>query len=166
MALFREIDWLVFFICCLFNLIVMLNLLIAIISDEFEIINSKAVEHSYREKAIQMSIMQDTLFGFKVSKANPTEMLFTAKVITQEEIEDEKTVDQIGDLDKKLETQISAVREEMTQFMEEKLLEFVQNINDKIEGKGKDNKLARTKTIYKTPAELAQIKKQDRQRRR
>ena len=93
MALFREIDWLVFFICCLFNLIVMLNLLIAIISDEFEIINSKAVEHSYREKAIQMSIMQDTLFGFKVSKANPTEMLFTAKVITQEEIEDEKTVD-------------------------------------------------------------------------
>ena len=45
--LYREGDWLVFLICCFFNVIVMLNLLIAIISETFAIINAEQVNNTY-----------------------------------------------------------------------------------------------------------------------
>ena len=54
---FRESDWLVFFFSSLFNLIVLLNLLIAIISDEYAVINENRFEHSYREKCIRMAAL-------------------------------------------------------------------------------------------------------------
>ena len=56
---YREIDWLVFLICCIFNIIVMLNLLIAIISETFERISADQVANGYKEKAKQISMMQD-----------------------------------------------------------------------------------------------------------
>ena len=54
---YREIDWLVFLICCFFNMIVMLNLLIAIISETFANIAAEQVNNTYKEKARQVSII-------------------------------------------------------------------------------------------------------------
>ena len=48
---YRDQDWLVFFVCCFFNMIVMLNLLIAIISDSYGRIAGNQVNHTYQEKA-------------------------------------------------------------------------------------------------------------------
>lgn len=47
---YRESDWLVFFIATIFNIILLLNLLIAIISDTYARVAEKAVANSYIEK--------------------------------------------------------------------------------------------------------------------
>lgn len=54
MEFFDEYDWLIFFLCVIFNIILLLNLLIAIISETFATIAASAVANSYKEKAIQM----------------------------------------------------------------------------------------------------------------
>ena len=40
---YREQDWIVFLLCCIFNIIVLLNLLIAIISETFTKISEQQV---------------------------------------------------------------------------------------------------------------------------
>ena len=47
---YRESDWLVFMLCAIFNIILLLNLLIAIISETFTRISEKRTETSYLEK--------------------------------------------------------------------------------------------------------------------
>ena len=46
--------------------------------------------------------MQDTLFGWFKAPANPNQLLFVAKAISSEEIEDEDVADQIEELSAKL----------------------------------------------------------------
>ena len=60
---YSEADWLVFFLCCIFNIILLLNLLIAIISDTFAVISASAVANSYKETVSEISEMQDSAFG-------------------------------------------------------------------------------------------------------
>jgi hypothetical protein len=43
--------WILFFLCTLFNMIIMLNLLIAIISESFAEVNSVSEQASFREQA-------------------------------------------------------------------------------------------------------------------
>jgi len=43
--------WILFFLCTLFNMIIMLNLLIAIISESFAAVNSVSEQASFREQA-------------------------------------------------------------------------------------------------------------------
>ena len=50
MEFYREGDWFVFFLCCMFNIILLLNLLIAIISETYERISETKVEYGYKEK--------------------------------------------------------------------------------------------------------------------
>lgn len=47
---YDEWDWLVFFICTIFNIVLLLNLLIAIISETFANIKESKDETSYKEK--------------------------------------------------------------------------------------------------------------------
>ena len=83
---YREIDWLVFLICCFFNMIVMLNLLIAIISETFANIAAEQVNNTYKEKARQVSIIQDTLLGLFKKQPNPNELCFIAKTMSSVDI--------------------------------------------------------------------------------
>ena len=57
MGNYSEADWLVFFLCCMFNIILLFNLLIAIISETYAVIAESAVANSYKEKALQMEEM-------------------------------------------------------------------------------------------------------------
>ena len=81
---YREIDWLVFFISVFFNIIMLMNLLIAIISEAYEIISYQRDVTSYKTKVGMMSMMQNTVFGYikeyKNQNPSPIEMVFTAKV--------------------------------------------------------------------------------------
>ena len=47
--------WLLFLLCTLFNMIVMLNLLIAIISESFARVNENAISAGYQEMAAMIS---------------------------------------------------------------------------------------------------------------
>ena len=51
---YRESDWLVFFLACIFNIILLLNLLIAIISETFAAVAGEAIANSYKEKVKQV----------------------------------------------------------------------------------------------------------------
>ena len=51
--------WVIFFVSTLINCVVMLNLLIAIVSETFAAVLNEKIENSYREKA---SIIQDNYF--------------------------------------------------------------------------------------------------------
>ena len=66
LAEYRNADWLVFILCIIFNMIVLLNLLIAIVSQTFADMLEAKVEEEYKEKARQIGLMQDSLFGFLV----------------------------------------------------------------------------------------------------
>ena len=56
-ANYREIDWIIFILCCIFNIIVLLNLLIAIISETYENFSENKDQTGYKEKATQIGFM-------------------------------------------------------------------------------------------------------------
>ena len=60
---YREIDWLVFFLACIFNIIVLLNLLISILSDTFARFSAIKNSTAFKEKVYMMTLMQDSIFG-------------------------------------------------------------------------------------------------------
>ena len=63
---YRDVDWLIFIGCVVFNMVVLLNLLIAIVSQTFADMLEAKVEEEYKEKARQVGLMQDSLFGIFV----------------------------------------------------------------------------------------------------
>ena len=63
LADYRDVDWIIFIICIIFNMIVLLNLLIAIVSQTFADMLEAKVEEEYKEKARQIGQLQDSLFG-------------------------------------------------------------------------------------------------------
>lgn len=110
---YREEDWLVFLLCCLFNIIVLLNLLIAIISETYTRIADLKTQNSYKEKAVQISMMQDMLLGQFKKTEDPNELVFIAKVINSEDIHEDDMTDKIDDL----RTELHEVRDELKYLM-------------------------------------------------
>lgn len=51
---YRSQDWLIFFVCVIFNIVLLLNLLIAIISETYSRISSTSVQTGYKELAYQI----------------------------------------------------------------------------------------------------------------
>ena len=78
---YREVDWFVFFICIFFNIVVLFNLLIAIISETYTRISEEKAAFSYKEKVFMMSLLQDGIFGYMKKPSNPLELIFVAQVI-------------------------------------------------------------------------------------
>ena len=60
-----ENGFFVFFTCCIFNIIVMLNMLISIVNANYEEVSGAKDQILYREKVRLISMMQDTVFGQK-----------------------------------------------------------------------------------------------------
>lgn len=110
---YREEDWLVFLLCCLFNIIVLLNLLIAIISETYTRIADLKTQNSYKEKAVQISMMQDMLLGQFKKTEDPNELVFIAKVINSEDIHEDDMTDKIDDL----RVELHEVRDELKYMM-------------------------------------------------
>ena len=79
---YRESDWLIFFICCIFNIILLLNLLIAIISETFANVAANAVANSYKEKVKQIHEMQLSIFGrfSRLDDIDSNSLMFLANV--------------------------------------------------------------------------------------
>ena len=73
----------------------LLNLLIAIISETYTKISETRNETSYKEKCIQISIMQDSIFGLRKFSIMPNELVFIAKVINSKEIEEAEVSNKI-----------------------------------------------------------------------
>ena len=128
---YREIDWFVFLLCAIFNIILLLNLLIAIISETYTRVSESRVEAGYKEKVYQMSLMQDTVYGFKKIIPDPNELIFVAQVMEQieEEVELTNKVDQLHE-------KLDEVKEEILDHYNDKIHEIGQFILDKIDATG------------------------------
>ena len=72
--------------------------------------------------------MQDTLFGWFKATANPNQLLFVAKVISSEEIEDEDVTDQIEELSAKIDHKTDDLKD----YIENKLELLANAILDKM----------------------------------
>ena len=82
----------IFILCCIFNIIMLLNLLIAIISETYSRISLLSVQTSYKEKALYAGEMQKTFYGYRKAKLDHNERLFVAKVINSDQIQEDDTV--------------------------------------------------------------------------
>ena len=122
---YREGDWFIFFICTIFNIVLLLNLLIAIISETFARVASEQVETTYNEKVSQMCKMMDTAYGLRSEKKSPVEMIFIAKVIQSSD--SERTVEERLNAIEKL------AEENTTVILLEKMKEL---INEQFEARG------------------------------
>ena len=83
----REGDWIVFLLCAIFNIILLLNLLIAIISETYTNVSATKIESNYREKVQEMINLQDSVFGLKLLNTDVCELIFVAKVLETNEEE-------------------------------------------------------------------------------
>ena len=107
---YRAVDWIIFMLCCLLNLTLMLNLLIAIIGSAYDRITKNEAEISYKEKAILVVSMQDTLKNFKKVDVDHNERLFVAKVIISDDINEQSLInDKIHELREEVIAKIETV---------------------------------------------------------
>lgn len=90
LPLYRTGDWVIFILALVINLIVLFNLLIAIVSETYTTIQENWEKTSYKEKALTICQLQDTLLGFWESKSNPNELVFVAKEIESSEADSEE----------------------------------------------------------------------------
>ena len=130
----REIDWFVFFLCTLLNVIILLNMLVAIISETFGAINETKVETSYREKVVQILNMQVTLYGINHAEYRPTELLFIAKATSAEDMQSEDDSDKINEIQQHLNTLSDTVNTHIadSKHVMDQLIEMIDNIFDAI----------------------------------
>ena len=115
---YREIDWLVFFLACIFNIIVLLNLLIAIVSQTFADMLEAKVEEEYKEKARQIGLMQDSLFGMFVKEKfqDPRELLLIIKIMDKSDSEQVEVPELVNALHEKVDNMqgdISQIKEQI-----------------------------------------------------
>ena len=78
---YRNGDWIVFLLCVIFNIIVLFNALIAVVSETFAEIKEKWEMTSYKEKATTIQHLQETIFGLRLQAKDPNELVFIAQVI-------------------------------------------------------------------------------------
>ena len=84
-----------------------------------------AVATGYREKALQIKHMQDSIFGnFGKKEPNPTEVALIAQVISSEqmkEVEEEDMESMIENHVAELGERIDAMEERLTEYMEQSM---------------------------------------------
>ena len=95
----REGDWIVFLLCAIFNIILLLNLLIAIISETYTNVSATKIESHYRERVQEMINLQDSVFGLKRLNIDLCELIFVAKVLETNEEEKVDVNDKIDQLE-------------------------------------------------------------------
>ena len=71
------LPWILFFMCTIFNLIVLMNLLIAIISDTYETVTATKEQYAMLQKVQVIANCRDYKF-FRRRKRDPCDYLFIA----------------------------------------------------------------------------------------
>jgi hypothetical protein len=144
--------WVLFILCTLFNMIIMMNLLIAIISESFAVVTSSSEQAAYREMA---DIISENTYLIpekeQLAFCPPTGKYLLFATNKQEEVEQavsfedqvEIVVEQIADknreVQKKVRGKLAAIQADCDRVMaskqkelfeiKEKILEKIQEIN-------------------------------------
>ena len=125
--------WILFILCTLFNMIIMLNLLIAIISESFANVNSVAQQASYREMA---DIIAENTYLIdddrKISYCSETKYLLVATDLQQEQEGIVQFEDQVQLVVTTLSTQTETVQRKLQEKLEANLKQGQEDVDVKI----------------------------------
>ena len=98
-----SIGWILFFLCTLFNMIVMLNLLIAIISETYNRVNQTKQQYALRERAGVVSDLRSFRYYKKfVKRGDPKNSLLIAIEEQAEGIDVDKSAITIFDVNERI----------------------------------------------------------------
>ena len=85
---YQYFGWFIFFIATIFNLIIMLNLLIAIISKTFENVVGEQDETMFRERVIEITSLQRIIGPLVRKPSESVKLMFYATELKVDEIRD------------------------------------------------------------------------------
>ena len=119
---YKVVEFIALFVCAIFNITLLLNLVIAIISQTHAEVTAKQTENMYQERVKQIVTMQSTFLRFYRTQSDPMRLLFTARVINSEEI------------GRKKKRSLKHVKDELMKF-NEKRFESIQDTVDGLDGK-------------------------------
>ena len=98
-----SIGWTLFFLCTLFNMIVMLNLLIAIISETYNRVNQTKQQYALKEKAGVVSDLRAFRYYKKfVKKGDPKNSLLIAIVEDAEKLDADRSLVRVFDVNERV----------------------------------------------------------------
>ena len=91
---YNRFGWFIFALCTIFNLIIMLNLLITIISEDFAAVIAIRDETLYKERVYSMVALQRSVACCCRRKKNPVRLMFIANELGIDEIKtDDEYID-------------------------------------------------------------------------
>ena len=112
--------WFIFMLCALFTNIIMLNLLIALISESFRNINSNSISANYQERARLIS-ENAYLIPARVKEAycERHRYLIVADEVREADAEGPKEEDRVEKLAKKVEAELKEIKEMLSKVKKE-----------------------------------------------
>ena len=116
---FQEWDWLIFFICAIFNIIILMNLLIAIISETYVEYERKKDETEHLEKVRQTLMLQDMLYYFRKKVYSASDMLFVAQVVKHSTSEDDLSKADVFDQMEEIREQLHEVTDQLFELKQD-----------------------------------------------
>ena len=87
---YDRFGWVIFALCTIFNLIIMLNLLITIISEDFAAVIALRDETLFRERVFSIIALQRSLSCCARRKSNPVRLMFFVNELGVDEIKTEE----------------------------------------------------------------------------
>ena len=87
---YDRFGWVIFALCTIFNLIIMLNLLITIISEDFAAVIALRDETLFRERVFSIIALQRSLSCCVRRKSNPVRLMFFVNELGVDEIKTEE----------------------------------------------------------------------------
>ena len=95
---YDRFGWVIFALCTIFNLIIMLNLLITIISEDFAAVIALRDETLFRERVFSIIALQRSMSCCARRKSNPVRLMFFVNELGVDEIKtEEEHIDEISE---------------------------------------------------------------------
>jgi len=128
-------DWVVFFLAAFFNLIVMLNLLISIISETYTNISESRLQTSYKEKAMLIHQRNKSFLGFIGRKIfDPSNTLYLAQVLnTTSELDKDDPSSAIMAEIEDLHTKLEDMESRLVTHVDDRLFKLAIALVDKLQ---------------------------------
>ena len=148
----NQFFWAFFVMATVFNLIIMLNLLVAVISETFARVDCQQIEYAYKEKAISISTLQRLIGKCIKRDSSKQQLMFIAKKLDKSELDDD--VDTLEELSEKVD-----MVQDMMLGMSEKIVDLKNKVSEADVGIG-GNQPASTTTQLKRfmHREFAEVK--------
>ena len=141
---YSEFDWCIFFFAAFFNLILMLNLLISIISETYTNVSEQRLQTSFKERAMLIDQRNKSFLGFIGRRVfDSTDCVFLAKTLdASDSVEDDDETTLIISEIENLHGKIDEVESRVTHHVDDRLFKLAIALVEKLRTSQPANMLA------------------------